>query len=131
MRAHPLQTAVRVAQRAYLIWCTDVTGKWPWVPGAEWYHHNIFEKLTAAVSILFGLLCLAITLLAIATGRIRTLPYWPILLCVLIVAPIPYYFTQVLDDYSQVVRPWLALTAFFVIGQYQAKRAYDGYITRD
>lgn len=111
MRAHPVETAVRIAQRAYVSWCTDLFDFWPWSEDSRWWKGRWRRVILQATTIASALLSLAIVLWGLATGRLRGLPHATLFAGVFLLLPLPYYFTSANDYYMQSVRPWLALLA--------------------
>jgi hypothetical protein len=52
IRHHPGRTAVRVAQRFYVVWCTDLFNDWPWLPSDKWWPDGRGNKLLLLATIL-------------------------------------------------------------------------------
>lgn len=108
MRAHPVQTAIRIAQRTYVMWLTDALDQWSWSGTPYWKQGlSAIGRAMASTIAAWGLV-----ILMIWTGfsdRFAALPYPWIFISLLFVLPFPYYFTLAEDDYSQIVRSWLLL----------------------
>lgn len=108
MRAHPGITLARVAQRAYVIWLTDVTDKWSW-DGRPYWRKGMaaIDKAMASTLAAWGLLILI--LWALATRRLTGLPYKGTFVSLVFFLPLPFYFTLAENDYVAYLRSWLLL----------------------
>lgn len=109
MRAHPGHTAIRTAQRAYVMWLTDVLDQWSWNGTPYWkqQHLSAIDRALASTLAALGLVILMIW--AGLSKRFAALPYKWIFISLLFFLPFPYYFTLAEDDYSQILRSWLLL----------------------
>jgi hypothetical protein len=108
MRAHPRVTLVRIAQRAYVIWLTDVTDKWSWDGRPYWQKGMVaIDKTMASTLAAWGLLILM--LWALATKRLAGLPYKGVFISLVFFLPLPFYFTLAENDYVAYLRSWLLL----------------------
>lgn len=108
MHAHPGVTLVRIAQRAYVIWLTDVADKWSWDGRPYWRKgkaatDRAMASTVAAWALLF-LMCWAL-----ATKRLARLPYKGIFISLVLFLPFPFYFTLAENDYVAYLRCWLLL----------------------
>jgi hypothetical protein len=56
-----------------------------------------------------ALIPLGIVILGLISGRLRDLPHPALFISVFVFLPLPHYFTQVNNDYTQTLRTWLAL----------------------
>ena len=108
MRAHPIVTIMRTAQRAYAIWFTDIMDQWSWDQSKWWQegYHVIYRTLLVSLPAWALVLLL---LWAIVSKRLATLPYKALFISVVFFLPFPYYFTLVENSYSQILRSWLLL----------------------
>jgi hypothetical protein len=108
MRAHPGITLVRIAQRAYVIWLTDVTDQWSWDGRPYWKKGMAaIEKAMASTIAAWGLLILI--LWAVTTRRLSGLPYKGMFVGLVVFLPFPFYFTLAENDYVAYLRSWLLL----------------------
>jgi hypothetical protein len=62
-----------------------------------------------------ALIPLGIVIFGLMSGRLRGLPHPALFISVFVFLPLPHYFTQVADDYTQTLRAWLALLAIVVL----------------
>jgi hypothetical protein len=115
MYKHPRETLIRIAQRIYVTWCTDILDQWSWFPGNRWWYGSLHEKLLMLITIPSALLPLSIVLIGLLFGRLRRIPYKPIIISVFFFLPLLYYFTVADNDYSQGIRQWLAMLAIIVL----------------
>lgn len=115
MYKHPGETLVRISQRVYVTWCTDVFDHWAWFPGNRWWYGGNREKLFMLVTIPSAILPLGIVLIGLLFGRLRRIPYKSLIISVFLFLPLLYYFTIADNDYSQGIRQWLAMLAIIVL----------------
>jgi len=115
IRAHPGLTALRVAQRFYVTWCTDLFNNWPDVPGAKWWPPGKYYKLLLLVTLASALIPLGLVINGLFSGRLRDLPHPALFISVFVFLPRPHYFTLVRNEYTQTLRAWLALFAIAVL----------------
>lgn len=108
MRAHPAETAIRIAQRAYVMWLTDTFDQWSWYGIPYWKQgHSATDRALASTIAAWALVILMIW--ALLSKRLAELPYKWVFAGLLFFLPFPYYFTLAEDDYSQILRSWLLL----------------------
>lgn len=114
IRAHPLETLERTAERAYVIWLTDAFDQWPRAPIKYWQEGRpaITKNLSATLAA-WGTISLLIW--ASLSGRLSDLPYKRLFLAVLFFLPLPYYFTLVGNKYSEILRSWLLLLTILAL----------------
>ena len=110
MRAHPGITLARIAQRAYVIWLTDVTDKWSW-DGRPYWRKGMaaIDKAMASTLAAWGLL--VSILWALTSRRLSGLPYKGVFVSLIVFLPFPFYFTLTENDYVAYLRSWLLLLA--------------------
>ena len=111
IRDHPGQTALRVAQRFYVAWCTDLFNNWPDVAGARWWPQGVYYKVLLIVTIGSALIPLGVVILGLFSGRLRGLPHPAIFISIFVFLPLPHYFTLIRNEYTQTLRAWLTFFA--------------------
>ena len=108
MRFHPAQTAIRIGQRAYVMWLTDTLDQWSWNGTPYWKQGpSAVDRAMASTVPAWTLVILMIW--AFLSKRLTALPYKWVFISLLFFLPFPYYFTLAEDDYSQILRSWLLL----------------------
>jgi hypothetical protein len=123
IRTHPSETLVRVAQRFYVTWFTDIFDQWSWFPEQQWWNQCcLSDRALRVTTILTALVPLVIVVGGLARGYLRGLPYIVIFISLFLFLPLPYYFTQANDVFSQFVRPWLGMLALIVVIRWIAER---------
>jgi hypothetical protein len=115
IRQHPRVTAIRVAQRVYVTWCTDLFDQWPWIPGHKWWRRGRRAMIFSLTTIASALIPLSIVLTGLFTGRLRCLPYRSLFISVFLFLPLLQYICIASERYSQGIRPWLAILAVIVL----------------
>ena len=119
MRAHPRLTLVRIAERAYVIWLTDVTDKWSW-DGSKYWHHGMAAINRAMASTLPAWTLAILMIWALATKRLARLPYRWLFISIVFFLPFPYYFSLAENDYVSLLRSWLLVLAVLAFsGQFR------------
>jgi hypothetical protein len=108
MRTHPGETAIRIGQRAYVMWLTDTLDQWSW-NGIPYWKTGISATDRALASTIPAWALVILIIWAVLSKRMTELPYKWIFISLLFFLPFPYYFTLAEDDYSQILRSWLLL----------------------
>ncbi len=114
IETHPSETALRIAERIYVAWCTDISGRWPGQPGKPWWNGG-HGFVIALVALLSAVIPLSIVAFGLVTGRLRGLPHPILFASVFVFLPLPHYFTIANEVYTQTLRSWLALMAAIVL----------------
>jgi hypothetical protein len=112
---HPGRTALRVGERFYVAWCTDLFNDWPWNPSDRWWPRGEYNKWLLLATISSALISLGVVIFALVSGRLRGLPHAALFISVFIFLPLPHYFTQIDNEYTQTLRSWLALLAIVAL----------------
>jgi hypothetical protein len=108
MAENPRRAAVKVAQRGYVVWMTDLTDRWS-RDGRPWWQGR-YSFVLQAITLLSALATLAAALIGVWRVGFRGIPRrW--LIFAPLLATIPYYFTRVDDSYVAFIRLWLLLIA--------------------
>jgi hypothetical protein len=105
----PGKTIIRTAERAYVVWCTDIFDQWPWMPGHKWWTGRFYERASTLIVICSALIPLMFLIWYLP--NLRNLPYKTMFAAVILLMPLPSYFTFADSDYVYGVRPWLAILA--------------------
>ena len=115
IRQHPLQTAVRTIKRIYVSWFTDLTDHW--LPQSEprWYTEGWRTIVRYLLYALLTLTAVGVLLWSVLTGRFRSLPYAPLFAAILLLLPLPHFFTFADNAYTAVLRMWVAVTAVLLL----------------
>lgn len=108
---NPVITVVRVIERIYLYWTTDIFDNWSWTPEVKWWNRGWRTGLLAVTTMLSALVPLVIVFFGIVSGRLRGLAYSFLFASLFILLPLPYYFTAASAVFSQTIRPWVAMLA--------------------
>lgn len=108
MWTHRFTTVVRVAERIYVMWFTDIFDEWSW-DGTKWWNRDIREKIKTLVVLLSAWGTSLTFAWALVSKRLRNLPYKELFASILFFLPLPFYFTFAGEEYSQDVRLWLLL----------------------
>jgi hypothetical protein len=112
---HPAQTALRVAERFYVAWCTDLFNSWPEVPNSKWWPRGVYYQLLLLVTIPSALIPLGVVIFGLFSGRLRGVPHPALFISVFVFLPLPHYFTLINNEYTQTLRAWLALFAIVAL----------------
>ncbi len=106
MRAHPWVTCKRTLQKAYVYWCGDLFGQWPWSRerAAPSWHSRIHLRRVVLCFLPFLALVFALT-----RCRWKHLPAGWMFLGMFLLVPLPYYVTHVNFGYAYVVRPFMLI----------------------
>ena len=115
IRAHKVQTAIRIMKRIYVAWFTDILDLWPNYKNQKWWNGGPFQFFSTLTTIVTALSTLSLTIFAIASGRLEALPFRWLLFTLLLLMPMLHYFTVMEDSYTYVDRIWLAIIGAFAI----------------
>jgi hypothetical protein len=126
MVSNPGVTVVRILERMYVYWCTDVTDNWSSSPDIKWWNHGWWPRIFQVTTILSALVPLVIVLFGVFSGRLQGLAYRFLFIGLFILLPLPYYITWAGDVYSAAIRPWLAMLAAIVVLR-RPRVAVEGY----
>lgn len=112
IRRHPRATLARIAERAYVIWLTDIFDQWRWNSGTpRWWNQKRPGIMKALSSTLPACVLLILLIWALLSKRLEALPYKWLFASIVFFLPFPYYFTLADNGYTQILRSWLLLLA--------------------
>ncbi|MDA0991978.1 MAG: hypothetical protein O3A51_14660 [Verrucomicrobia bacterium] len=115
MQAHPYLTLKRTLLRAYVFWCSDITGRWPWNGSSETPHPTAAQQLwVIAKTVLHNLPWMA-GLAVCLLGWMRLPQQTTFLWLIILLLPLPYYVTHVSPEYAYPVQPYLLLLVLSAI----------------
>jgi hypothetical protein len=112
---NPAITVVRVVERIYMYWTTDIFDNWSWTPEIKWWNRGWRMGLLAVTTILSAVVPLVIVFFGIVSGRLQGLAYRFLFASLFILMPLPYYFTAASAEFSQSIRPWVAMLAVIAV----------------
>ena len=115
VRAHPAQTARRIADRIYVTWFSDLTDHWVFPDESPWWRQPLRSRIHYAGTAILILLAVFFFLWGVIRGRFRLLPYAPIFAAILILLPFPHYFTLADTQYTATFRMLVALTSLCML----------------
>ena len=105
IRTHPRETMLRIVERAYVLWLSDAFDQWSWDATKYWQKGRAaIDQALASALMAWGTMIALVW--AIASKRLKNLPYKALFVSVLIILPFPYYFTLADDSYSGILRSW-------------------------
>lgn len=117
IRTHPRQALVRTAERAYVVWLTDVFDTWRWDSSTPtWWQQKRPGVMKALSSLLAAWGLVSLMIWALLSKRLFHLPYKWLFAGIVFWLPFPYYLTLADNRYTQILRSWLLLLvilAFF------------------
>src|SRR5262249_13556127 len=115
IREHNLQTAIRILQRIYVGWFTDILDFWPYYKEQKWWNGGLLGVFSPLTTIITALSTLSLATFAIASRRLEGLPFRWLLFALLLLMPMLHYITVMEDSYTYVNRIWLAIIGMFAI----------------
>jgi hypothetical protein len=115
IQTHPKQTMIRTLDRVYVAWLTDIFDQWPWGANQQRRHAGRYETLVSGVTVASALALLAVAIFGLMCGSLRKLPYLPLFLAIFFFMPLPHYFTQVDNSYTEIIRTWLLIVDVFIL----------------
>jgi hypothetical protein len=115
IRQHPGQTVARIFERIYVTWLTDLTDRWTPTPEHKWWtlSWRFIAGYLASVFVLS--VSIGVVLWGVLSGRFRSLPYAHLFGAILLLLPIPHYFTLADAEYSVTFREWMVIAAIFLL----------------
>jgi len=129
IRQHPWDTVRRTALRIYVSWFTDLTDHWTWDGESKWWSKSRLFIARYLASVLLTVASVGIILSAALSGRLRSLPYAPLFAAVVVLLPIPHYFTFADQEYTAVLRMWLGVIAVQLLAL-RRPRADGGFVLK-
>ena len=122
IRGHPLDFLYNAAARAYVAWFTDLTDRWSWTGVPWWADDRIGWRVAAqnVTSSVTALITVPVALFALWRSGVAAVPWPHLVFGVLLLIPLPHYFTQIDPAYVAFLRVWLMMIAVIAL-----KRARD------
>lgn len=112
IRAHPREALVRTAERAYVVWLTDVFDTWRWDSKTpRWWNEPRPAIMKTLSSLLAAWALLTLMIWAVLSKRLEAIPYKWLYFGIVFFLPFPYYFTLADNRYTEILRSWLLLLA--------------------
>ena len=117
IRDHPLDFLSNAAARAYVVWFTDLTDRWSWAGVPWWADGNIRWRVAAqnVTSSITALITLGAALFAWWRSGVAAVPWPHLVFGVLLLIPLPHYFTQIDPAYVAFLRVWLTMMAIVAL----------------
>jgi hypothetical protein len=109
IRAEPGLFIKRSLIRVYLFWCGDLFDQHPWASRKPWWTLGLSGMAPRLLLIMSALSLVAAALLALARGRLFTVPHAALWLGMVVLVPAPYYVTHVVALYPLSFKPYLLL----------------------
>jgi hypothetical protein len=122
IRADLGRFALLSADRMQLYWLGDVLERWPWTPRPPWWENGVSAIFMRSLRIACMWAPALLLLWALISGAWRAVPSAGPLLALIVLLPLPYYFTHVQMAYSYAIRPYVILLVLLTLIASAARR---------